>query len=75
MSRLDKVEVTTIRYKDMSLAELLELRDKIHSHKNQTDKKFYVKAMGYLQSLIYKKRTTTKGGLFIPYNKDRTEEY
>ena len=68
-------KLTSKKYEDMTLPELLETRDKLIEFKDQIKKehngtqmlKF---ALGRVQQLIHYRRTHRKSGLVIPYNKD-----
>lgn len=58
----------------MTLPELLETRDKIIANRKRIPKRLYTFGLGRLQYEIYKRRTTTKSGLYVPYDKNRTED-
>jgi hypothetical protein len=67
--------LTSRRYEDMTLPELLQTRDNLIANKDDIlklndGKTLYKFAVGRLQSFIYYRRTHRAGGLIIPYDKD-----
>lgn len=74
-----EISLTSKSYQDMTLPELLELRDKIVKYKAdmlrlENGKEMFKFAMGRIQSFIYLRRTHRKSGLVIPYDKDITTD-
>ena len=80
VKRLEKASCTlsSKRYEDMTLPELLETRDKIKDNKKAIQKvgleqrrpKLFEFAMARLQQHIHRRRTIRASGLIIPYNSD-----
>ena len=75
----EPTSLTSKRYSDMTLPELLETRDKIISFEKDIKRldngnELYKFAMSHLQHYIYYRRTHRSSGLVIPYNKDITND-
>ncbi len=66
--------LTSIKYEDMSLSELLETRDRIHAAKDDIESHLFGFAMAKLQMLIHHRRTHRKSGLVIPYDENITSD-
>lgn len=61
-----------------SLADLIKLREDLVGQKKDIIEKWgkrnYAMVMGKVQSYIWKKRTHTKSGLIVPYDKDKVND-